>query len=450
MKSLNTKFLAFILVLTIMATELYGQAILEAYLHEGLESNIILKQKDISLKQAEQSLQIAKSYFLPSISLLGDYTHGDGGRSISLPIGDLLNPVYASLNQLTQSDVFRQVENVEQTFFPQNFYDARIRTSLPLVNTDLYINRKIQSQQLLLKGYEVDIYKRQLVFDIKTSYYNYLSALAAVKIYESALHLVEKNAEINESLLKNGKSLPAYVLRSKSEVARVKAELNSAKNKVSAAKKYFNFLLNRELDTDILEEAHHPVMTNETDVAITNREELQLLKTATDIQESVVQLNKLSRLPKVNAFFDVGSQSSDWQFNNDSRYYLAGVQLSVPLFQGFRNNVQIKRSRLDREKASLDLENISAQIQVAADIAHQDLATAQQNFHAASEQVRSARSYFNLIDKGYQQGVNSLIEYIDARNQLTSSEIQLNLRQFELLTTSAKLERETSSFNLSK
>ena len=63
--------------------------------------------------------------------------------------------------------------------------------------------------------------------------------------------LVNKNVEVNESLLRNGKTLPANFLRSRSEAERVKAELNSAQNRAANAKKYFNFLLNRDLDSEI-------------------------------------------------------------------------------------------------------------------------------------------------------------------------------------------------------
>jgi outer membrane protein len=225
--------------------------------------------------------------------------------------------------------------------------------------------------------------------------------------------------------------------------------LNSARARVSSARKYFNFLLNRELDSDIKVQAEFPELPDDTPTSAL-REELSMLRSSIEIQESALDLNKLSRLPKINAFLDIGTQATNWQFNHDSRYYLAGIQLSVPIFQGFRNNAQIRRSKLDVQRSSLDLEQFTAQFQVAADIARENLSTTQRNYGAASEQLKSARSYFNLIDKGYQQGVNSLIEYIDARNQLTSSELQLNIRQYEMLTAAAQLERETSSFNLSK
>jgi outer membrane protein len=452
MKSYNIKsrfYLAIALAACLLALSAKGQDHLSRYIDEGIKGNITLQQKKISLKQAHQSLQIARSYFLPSVNVLGDYTSGKGGRSIQFPIGDLMNPVYASLNQLTQSDKFPQIENVEQNFFPRDFYDARVRTSLPLINTDLHINQNIQGQRVLLQEYEVDVYKRNLIFEIKNAYYNYLSALSSVKIYESAMTLINKNVDVNESLLRNGKSLPANVLRSKSEAEKIRADLNDARAQVINAQKYFNFLLNKDLYATIEEEQLVSTsFTIDDEASIQGREELQMMKVAQEISTSSLQAHKLSRLPKLGAFVDLGSQASNWQFNSGSRYYLVGVQLTLPIFQGFRNNIQIKHGKLEVDKAALELQNNTARLQVAADLAWNTLQTSRQNHQAAREQLLSAKSYFNLVDKGYQQGVNSLIEFIDARNQLTSSELQLSLRHYDLLKAVAQYERETSSFNL--
>ncbi len=436
------------IVLTTLSTALTAQTVLDGYVSEGLKDNLVLQQKDITLQQAQQSLQIARSYFFPSVNLLGDYTSGEGGRSIAIPVGDLLNPVYASLNQLTQGDKFPQIENVNQNFFPHNFYDARVRTSLPLVNTDLYVNRSIQSQQVVLKQYEVELYKRQLVLDIKSAYFSYLAAVAAVKIYESGLGLVNKNVEVNESLLRNGKSLPANYLRSKSEAERVKADLNSAENRVVNARKYFNFLLNKPLDREIevSYDLADATVLDSASTDITSREELKMIKTSRDINAAAIRLNRLTRVPKVNAFLDLGSQAADWKFNDKSKYYLVGVQLSLPLFQGFRNNISIRQNTLEMRKTELNLTRTTEQLQLAADVAKNDWQTTIQNYAASREQLKSAQSYFNLVEKGYQQGINTLIEFLDARNQLTSSLLQQNLRLFEMLTAEARLERETASY----
>lgn len=449
--SLNRLQVIVFLLPMIWATTLSAQSRLDAYVREGLTSNLVLKQKNLTLEQAQHSLQIARSYFLPSVNLMGDYISGDGGRSIAIPVGDLLNPVYASLNEMTGSDAFPQINNVEQNFFPNNFYDVRVRTSVPLVNTDLYLNRSIESNKVTLQQHEVEIYKRQLVLDIKTAYYNYQKAVSAVSIFQSAVSLVNKNVEINESLLKNGKTVPANFLRSKSEAERVNAELNSARNLQANAQKYFNFLLNRPLDTPIeTGDDRDEVTTAPDSVDVQLREELQALRTIREINNSSLQMNKLSRLPKVNAFLDLGSQESNWRFNGQSRYYLVGVQLSMPLFQGFRTNHAIKQNKLEIRKTEFELTKTSQQLELAAGVARNDLQTTVQNHGAARERLRSAQSYFTLVEKGYQQGINSLIEYLDARNQLTASQLQQSISFYEMLTASARLERETATYPLTE
>jgi len=449
--SLIVKSLIIVPFLLLGAHVIYAQTALDDYLSEGLESNLVLQQKQLSLEHAEQALQIARSYFYPSVNLLSDYVSGEGGRSISVPVGDLLNPVYASLNQLTQSDAFPQIENVEQNFFPKNYYDVRTHATLPIINSDLYFNRSIKDQQVHMEEYGLMAYKRDLVFNIKSAYYKYMSAVAAVKVYESATTLVNKNLDVSESLLKNGRGLPATVLRSKSEVERVKAGLNSARNDADNARKHFNFLLNRDLDSDI--EINFPVADEVLADSLTmlsvdtgDREELDMLKTAREINVETLHMNRFSRLPKVNAFMDLGSQAEDWAWNSNSLYYLVGVQMSIPLFTGFRNSLNIRQSTLEIKKTELNLQNRRGQLQVAAEVARNNVETSVRNLSAAREQLRSAQSYFNLVEKGYQEGVNSQIEFLDARNQLTTSQLQRNLRWLELLVAQARLERETASY----
>jgi len=439
---------ALISLLHFMVTTCMAQNALDRYIREGLSNNLVIQQKNFTLEQAQQSLQIAQRAFLPSVTLLGDYLSAEGGRSINIPVGDLLNPVYSTLNELTDSHSFPQIDNVKQNFLPHNFYDARVRTSMPLVNTDLYANRTIRKQQAIMKQQELDVYKRQLIAEIKTSYFNYFMAAQAVKIYESAQLLVNRNVVINESLLEHGKALPASYLRSKSEAEKVAAELNIALNKQANARKYFNFLLNKPLDADIeaMPETGDTLAADTSAVSTADREELKVLQTAQAIHTSVLRMSKLHRMPRVNAFIDLGSQAYDWKYNDQSRYYLFGVQLSLPLFEGFRNRLLIEQNNIEIQKTNLDLSHTRHHLQMAAEIASNDAASARRNFAASGEQLKSAQSYFNLVERGYRQGVNSLIEFLDARNQLTASQLQRSLRKFEMLNALVRLERETASY----
>jgi outer membrane protein TolC len=273
-------------------------------------------------------------------------------------------------------------------------------------------------------------------------------AIQAVKIYESALLLVKRNVAINKSMLEHGKAVPASYLRSKSEAEKVAADLNSAVNKQTNARQYFNFLLNKPLDDEIEvmpETADGPAVDTSA-VSVSDREELKVLQTAQTIHASALRMGKLHRMPRVNTFIDLGSQAYDWTYNDQSRYYLFGVQLSLPLFEGFRNQLSIEQARIEIQKTNLSISHTRQHLQMAAHMASNDVASARRNLAAAGEQLRSAQSYFNLVERGYQQGVNSLIEFLDARNQLTASQLQRSLRGFELLTALVRLERETASY----
>jgi outer membrane protein len=455
MKTVFTKALFFILLaFPGLLKGQNSQSILDQYLEEGLANNIVLKQRNISLEKAMISLRIANSYFSPNVGLQGNYTSGRGGRTISFPVGDLLNPVYSTLNQLTGSDKFPQIENVSQNFFPYNFYDARVHTTLPLINTDLIYNRKISQQQIVLQEFEVDIYKRELIKNIKIAYFNYLSATEAVKIYESALSRAEEGKRVNTSLLENGRGLPAYVLRSESEIEMTRAQRAESERQVENAQLYFNFLLNREGNENVLtgldtkEELARLNLSDADTVSTRNREELSILRESIELNNNLVKMNKLFWVPKLNGFLDLGSQAVNWQMNKDSRYYLLGVQVDVPLFAGMRNKNRIRMASLDMKSTELGYNGSQRQIELSAQAARNNLFTSHQNFQSAQKQQEAAQSYQKLIEKGYKEGVNTFIEAIDARNQLTQAQLQVSINRYRVLSAAAQYERETASYIL--
>jgi outer membrane protein len=381
----------------------------------------------------------------------GTYTLAQGGRSIDFPVGDLLNPVYKSLNQLTGSNNFPTIGNVSEQLLPNNFYDVRVKTTMPLINPDLKINRDIKQQQIVLQQNEVDIYKRALIKELKLAYYNYLVAGNAVAIYRNALEITEQNLRVNESLLRNGKGLPAYVSRAESEVRQVSSQLQSALNDQQNAKAYFNFLLNRPLADSIaaqeltLDESKLPLLNQNNDV--NGREELKSLELARSINQNVLKMNRSFRTPRLNAFLDLASQGFDFKVNNKSFFYLGGLQLQVPIFTGKRNLYKIEQTTIDSEVLRVNNAQVRQQFELAALVSHNSIITAYNNYRAAMKQQDAARNYFKLIDRGYKEGVNSFIEFLDARNQLTNSQLQVNINKYKVFGAVADYERQTASYS---
>ena len=448
------KFFSIAIIFVLSTAFANAQQVLDQYVTDAFKDNIVLQQKNISLEKAQYALKTAKSFFLPTVAFQGAYQTADGGRNIPLPLGDLLNPVYSTLNQLTQTNKFPLMENQSINFLPKNFYDAKIRTSVPIINSDLIYNRRISEQQVHLQEFEVLIYKRDLVKNIKTAYYNYQSALQAVDIYKSGLQLANEGLRVNEKLLDGGKGLPAYVLRSKSEVEQANAQLVTAEQQVINARMYFNFLLNRNSDEKInIDESNKNELNKVSgllaDLSFSNsREELKALDQVVAINKNALKMNKQFAVPKLGAFVDLGSQSEGFKFNDNTRYYMVGLQLDIPIFTGNRNNYKIKQSNLDIRNAELNANLAAQQLNLTTKTAQNNLRAVYQTYQSSLKQFEAASSYQRLIEKGYKAGTNSFIETIDARNQYTSAQLLVNINRYKVLSAVADLERETATYSI--
>lgn len=442
-----TLLLCFLLALS----PVFAQQVPQQYIQEALANNRVLKDKNIALSKSLLALKEAKSLFLPSTSFEAQYTLAKGGRAIEIPVGDLMNPVYATLNQLTGSNNFKPISNVSEQLNPDNFYDLRIKTTMPIINPALQANRSIQQQQVSLQTNEVDLYKRELVKEIKMAYFNYLAAGKAILIYESALGLVNQNLRSNESLLKNGKGLPAYVTRAEAEVKQVENQLLSARNEALNAKAYFNFLLNKPLTDSIItvaSELNQTILpfsaTDSSDVS--KREELKSLSIAETINKQVLKLNQSYRTPRLNAFLDLAAQGFDFTVNNKSFFYLGGVQLQIPLFQGKRNLYKIQQTQLDHQSLRINTDQVKEQLQLAAYVSRNNVITAYGNYQSARKQEEAAVKYFSLIDKGFKEGINAYIELLDARTQLTNARLLVNISETKIWLALTDYERQTASY----
>lgn len=456
MKLLSFKpnqFVLFSCSLLLSAPVWSQKTVLDEYIQQAWHSNLVVQEKNMSLEKAKQSLEIARSYFLPEVNFIMGYQTAGGGRNIELPLGTLLNGAYTTLNQLTGTNFFPQLKDESINFFPKNFHDAKVRTTMAIVNPDRKYNREIAAQQIPLSEMELTIYKRDLARDVKQAYFQYLSSLKVISIYEQALTLAEEAKRVNQRLLENGKGLPAYVIRSESEIESVKAMLFAAKQQSVNAAYYFNFLLNREAGTDI--SGTYQVAASDTSFLnlqeiltgqVNARDEMKLLNQVRSIQETVLKMRKSAVSPRLNGFLDLGNQSEKWKINDQSRYYFLGLQLDIPLFTGQRNKTRVQQAEVDVNIATLQVQRTQQQLQLASSSAANNFAASRQTYHASERQLQAAAAYQRLIERGFREGVNSFIETIDARNQFTTAQLQQTINLYKMLMAAAELERQLAIY----
>ncbi len=437
------------LCICLQAAPLQAQQILETYIQEGLANNLVLKEKNASLEQSLLALKDAKSFFLPSMDFGASYTLAEGGRTIAFPVGDLLNPVYATLNKLTASSSFPQIENVSEQLLPNNFYDTRFRTTLPILNTDIKYQNQIRKEQVNWSSYQVDIYRATLIQDIRVAYFSFCAAHSSIEILKNTLQLVSQNLKDTRSLVESGKGLPAAVLRAESEMEQVKSMLLEAENKTVNAAQYLNFLVNRPLEQSVPFEAI-PLDLSQLDLMLTEdiqeqNPELRAMQSMESIQQTLLKSGKNYWVPKISTYADLGSQGFDWSFDSQSRYLMGGLSLSVPVFQGGRNQNQIQKNIIGLESIQRQKELVNQKLSLSLQIQKNEVKTHLAGLQSAEKKLLAATAYLKLIDRGFKEGSQSLLEFIDARNQFTQAALQKTISEYKLQMALAQLERQLTT-----
>src|SRR5690606_10100570 len=108
---IRTVFIRWILICFLYGKTVGQESPLPHYIEDELNNNLVLHQSRLSVQRAMNASQEAKAMYLAAVDVDASNTHAKGGLAINLPVGDLLNPVYSTLNTLTQSQAFPQIQN---------------------------------------------------------------------------------------------------------------------------------------------------------------------------------------------------------------------------------------------------------------------------------------------------------------------------------------------------
>jgi outer membrane protein TolC len=431
---------------------------LAAYVEAGLAGNLALQQHALDLEKSLAALDEARGMFWPELRLEARYSRAGGGRQILFPVGDLMNPVYRTLNEILQAQGqpgrFPTIDNVEIPFLREREQDSRFRVVQPLYQPALRHNLRIRGYLLESQEAGVEAFRRQLVRDIKVAYFDYLKAQRAVDIYASAEGVVAENVRVNERLVLVAKATDEAVIRARAEWLDVQQQQAEAERVRDLARSYFNFLLNRPLETPIEAPADALVPTlpggfrqaawrsseSVAAEAISRRNELRQLDAAVQASGASVALQRSHLMPGVAFALDLGIQGEDYGFAGDQPYYMASVVLQWKLFDGFQERSRMQQARLETRRLEIQREELDRQIQLQVQDALDNLEVAQRMLSTAEERFQASRVGYRRVSRKYEEGMDNLVTLMDARDAWTRAELNLNITRYDVFIRQAELE----------
>ena len=438
--------------------------ILSDYIRIGLENNLALQQERFSLEKSLEALREAKGMMLPSISIEARYSRAGGGRTIDMPIGDLVNPIHKTLNQLLiahgLSPLFpANIQNEVIPFLRKKEQDTKIRLVQPLFQPAIIYNIKIKKDMTAVEKARIETYKRQLIEDISSAYYTYLKTVQITTILKTTRKLLEENLAFCQSLYKNNAVTEEVVLRSKAELSNLETkEAENDKNRKMAAS-YFNFLINHPLDEEIrtipISDSIPPLpffkaidIPKETQNAIAHREEFVQLQGALNAISHSITLHKSSILPTISAVVDYGYQGETYRFAKDSDYWMGSLVLSWNIFRGGQDQARKNQAIYEQKQMQTKQMELEQQIRLQVRDAALAVEAAQKAVIATHDSLDSQEKAFFIISKKYRQDMILQIEFLKAQNDYTNAAVAYIIALYDYNIQVSQLERSSASFNL--
>jgi outer membrane protein TolC len=415
----------FFLLLFCRFLSLEGQDVLNDLVKKCWENNDQLKSKYFQLASAEAGWKEAKNLYGPTVTFGTQYTLASGGRKISLPVGDLMNPVYSTLNQLTRTNNFPQIENVNEQFLPNNFYDARFRVSQPIFYPDLAINKKLKQETVSLREIEIKAFKRQLSKDVMHGYFNFLMSQEAISIYNAADTLLNEAKRSTTSMVKNGIAIPSAIARIESQMANIQAEKIEATANNKNAEKYLVFLTKEngvmptKFFTDNLPKIES-LTSNE-------REEVQQFSQGLKMQQLALQKEQNFYKPKLGAQLDLGSQAFNFDFGP---YVLLGLNLEVNLFDSWRHSQRKKVVESEFQSLNSQKKYVEDQLDLQTRIAQETLLASIEQARLFQTRIQVSKKLYKEVFTKYKEGSANYLELVDAQSQLTQMQLQHNISKY--------------------
>lgn len=427
---------------------------LVSVMQEAITENLELQtiEKDISL--TKKDLELAKSDYLPNI------TAGVKGTYVDPQLAEVSNGQSPEIT--TSGNV-----TLQQTIFSE------------AANANISIQKSLRDAQQ--ENYNSEALNT--VFNTATAYFTALILKANLSIQNQNLELTKYNLKIATENYEAGQAGKSDVLRFKSEMAQNTQQMVEAINKLEQGYYVLNQLLNNPIDTKIdVEEAElkkgvfsnynyeqlgqflddptlrFPFIKFLVQEAINNAPELKALDYNVKATERSERLYGAGRfLPtfalqgQYNYEFSRSGTGSSFPSGFPvipDGYYTVGLNVSLPIFNQNRQNINKQIATLQKEQLEISRDNITLNIEKNINDAVLQLINQISNIQLSKVFEDTAKEALDLTQTSYANGAVNIVQLLDAQNNYLQAQLASANATYNYLQSSMQLERSLGLFFL--
>ncbi|HPJ56242.1 MAG TPA: TolC family protein [Kiritimatiellia bacterium] len=369
-------------------------------------NNRSLEQEREGREIARGRIQASWSEALPSLDLTGGYVRLDEERTSTLPDGSSYTTRHA-----------------DQT-------SAGLRLTQPLFNGR--IGAALRAAKLYDEWTEAAIRAatESVQRDTIRAYYRAVLSGHLLEVNRTALETAERQLADARARRRQGMASNYDELRAQVEVSNFRAQVLQARNERDVAYTALYRLMGAspESEADLVDDI--PLVIEEIPfsdavrTALERRADLTVAEYALRLQDESVASAKSRYLPEVSGYVTQTWANPDPHDSSRDEWgdeWQAGVQISLPVFDGLDRRGTLIQERAKRRQLEIALRDAEEQAVSEIRQAVLSLKTAEEFAHSQSRNLETAREALRLVEAGLKEGQNTPVEVMDARQALTKA-----------------------------
>ncbi|OOV29024.1 transporter [Flavobacterium sp. LM5] len=437
MKKNNYLSLVFFLFASIVGTAQTKSWTLEECVKYAVDNNISIKNTELDIKTADINKRGAFGSFLPSVNANASHSWNIGLNQ-DITTGLLRNQTtqFSSFGASVGVDIYKGLQNQNN-----------------LRKSNLAI---VASKYQLLKMQE------DIALNVANAFLQVLFNKENLKVQNEQLAIIEKQLVRSEELVKAGSIPRGDVLDIKANVATNKQNVVTAENallisKLSLAqllqlKEFYDFDV---IDNTSLKDENNILGQQVTaiyDKAKETRTELKIAKTNLEVAEKDVAIARGAYQPTLQGFYSYNSRIAYadqtfklndqtvtvsappfWDQFRDNKGQAFGLQLSVPIFNGWSVKNNVDRNKVNLEKSKIALEQQELDLQRNVYTAFTDAKGALKTHESAIVALESRQEAFNYAKERYAVGMMNSFDFNQAQTLLTNAQSEVIRTKYDYI-----------------
>ena len=301
------------------------------------------------------------------------------------------------------------------------------------------------------QGYELS--RQSVAARTEIAFYDVMLAGSLINVTGQALRLAGRNLQQVQSLRRAGRVSDYDLFRAEVQVSKLLPDSIQADKNLEIARMNLRDIVGIDQTEEVELKGTFRSSTDlnlgdlhgVTDRGIQSRPELQQAGLEVRIRAAAIQVQKSELRPSLDlvASGQLAIQSSDFSFSGDETQesWVAGVALSIPLFDGMRNRALVNKAKVDKRKAEIKVDQLRKQIRLEIRRAWLDAKEAKERVSAQRQVASQAEKGERIARSRYGNGFGTQLEVLDAQMVLTRSRSEFVRAQRDHAVALVMLER---------